>query len=89
MAEAWVLDLMGFACRGRRGSWVCRFCFPLYPLPPSLPLTVRLLSLKFSLVFVVVCLFFFFFFFFFAMGLIFGWILIVVAVGWPWVWVCY
>ena len=87
MAEAWVLDLMGFACRGRRASWVCRFCLPLYPLPPSLPLTVRLLSLKFSLVFVVVC--FFFFFFFFAMVLIFGWILIVVAVGWPWVWVCY
>ena len=55
-----------------------------------LPLTVRLLFLKFSLVSVVVFVFFFFFFFFFfvAMGLIFGWMLIVVAVGWPWVWVC-
>ena len=62
MAEAWVLDLMGFACRGRCESWVCGFCLPLYPLPPFLPLTMRLLSLKFSLVFVVVCLFFFFFF---------------------------
>ena len=52
----------------------------LYPLPPSLPLTVRLLSLKFSLVFVVVVVVFFFFL---AIGLIFGWMLIVVAVGWP------
>ena len=57
MAEAWVLDLMGFACRG---SWVCGFCLLLYPQPPSLPLTIRLLSLKFSLVFVFVCFFFFF-----------------------------
>ena len=73
---------MGFACHGRRGSWVCGFCSPLYPPPPSLPLTVRLLSLKFSLVFVVVVVVFFFFL---AMGLIFGWMLIVVAVGWPWV----
>ena len=55
------LGLMGFACRGRRGSWVCGFCSPLYPRPPSLPLMVRLLSLKFSLVFVVVVVFFFFF----------------------------
>ena len=31
----------------------------LYPLPPSLPLTVRLLSLKFCLVFVVDFFFFF------------------------------
>ena len=46
MAEAWVLDLMGFACHG---SWVCGFCLPLYPPPPSLPLMMRLLSLKFSL----------------------------------------
>ena len=58
----------------------------LYPLPPSLPLTVRLLSLKFCLVFVVD---FFFFFGGGAMWLIFGWMLIVVLVGWPWVWVCY
>ena len=57
-----------------------RFDGFLYSLPPSLSLTVRLLSLKFSLVFVV---------FFFVMGLIFGWMLIMVAVGWPWVWVCY
>ena len=67
MAEAWVLDLIGFACRGRCESWVCGFCLPFYPLPPFLPLTVRLLSLKFCLVFVVVvvvCLFFFVFFFF-------------------------
>ena len=49
MAEAWVLGLMGFACCGRHGSWVCGFCSLLYP--PSLPLMVRLLSLKFSLVF--------------------------------------
>ena len=52
-----------------------------------LPLLVRLLSLKFNLVFVVVvvvCLFFFFL----AMGSIFGWMLIVVAVDLPWVWVC-
>ena len=94
VVEAWVLGLMGFAYRGRRGSWVCGFCSPLYPLPPSLPLTVRLLSLKFSLVCCCCCccccFFFFFFFFFFlvAMGLIFGWMLIVVAMGWPWVWVC-
>ena len=67
MAEAWVLGLMGFACRG---SWVCGFCSPLYPSPSSLPLTMRLLSLKFSLVFVVVVVFFFFWL---AMGLIFGW----------------
>ena len=60
MAEAWVLDLMGFACRGCCESWVCGFCLPLYPLPPFLPLTVRLLSLKFSLVFVVVVVVFFF-----------------------------
>ena len=60
MAEAWVLGLMGFACHGRCGSWVCGFCSLLYPLPPSLPLMVRLLSLKFSLVFVVVVVFFFF-----------------------------
>ena len=38
------LGLMGFVCRG---SWVCLFCSPLYPPPPSLPLMVRLLSLKF------------------------------------------
>ena len=67
------LGLMGFACRG---SWDCGFCSPLYPPPPSLPLTLRLLSLKFSLVFVVVVVFFLV-----AMGLIFGWMLIVVAVG--------
>ena len=54
----------------------------LYPPPPSLPLTMRLLSLKFSLFFVVVVVVFFFFL---AMGLIFGWMLIAVAVGWPWV----
>ena len=59
MAEAWVLGLMGFACRGHRGSWVCGCCSLLYPPPPSLPLTMRLLSLKFSLVFVVVVVFFF------------------------------
>ena len=59
-----------------------RFDGFLYSLPPSLPLTVRLLSLKFSLVFVVI------FIFFLAMGSIFGWMLIVVAMGWPWVWVC-
>ena len=47
MAEAWVLDLLGFACCG---TWDCGFCLPLYPPPPSLPLTVKLLSLKFSLV---------------------------------------
>ena len=93
MAEAWVLGLMGFACHGRCGSWVCGFCSLLYPLPPSLPLMVRLLSLKFSLVFVVVVVvvvvfFFFFFFFFWAMGLIFGLMLIVVVVGQPLVWVC-
>ena len=70
VAEAWVLGLMGFACRG---SWVCEFCLPLYPPLPSLPLTLRLLPLKF---------------FFLAMGLIFGWMLIVVVVGWPWVWDC-
>ena len=71
VAEVWVLGLMGFACRG---SWVCGFCSPLYPLPLSLPLTVKLLSLKFSLVFVVVVVvvFFFFFFLWLAMGLIFG-----------------
>ena len=62
MAEAWVLDLIGFACRGRCESWVCGFCLPLYPLPPFLPLTLRLLSLKFSLVFVVVVVVCFFFF---------------------------
>ena len=62
MAETWVLGLMGFACHGRRGSWVCGFCSLLYPLPPSLPLMVRLLSLKFSLVFVVVVVVVFFFF---------------------------
>ena len=49
MAEAWVLGLMGFACCSCHGSWVCGFCSLLYP--PSLPLMVRLLSLKFSLVF--------------------------------------
>ena len=49
VAEAWVLGLMGFACCGCHGSWVCGFCSLLYP--PSLPLMVRLLSLKFSLVF--------------------------------------
>ena len=32
----------------------------LYPLPPFLPLMVRLFSLKFRLVFVVVVVFFFF-----------------------------
>ena len=69
MAEAWVLGLMGFACCGCHGSWVCGFCSLLYP--PSLPLMVRLLSLKFSLVFVVVVVVFFFFWL--AMGLIFGW----------------
>ena len=54
------LGLMGFACHGRCRSWVCGFCSPLYPPPPSLPLTVRLLSLKFSLVFIVVVVFIFF-----------------------------
>ena len=53
MAEAWVLGLMGFACCGRHGSWVCGFCSLLYP--PSLPLMVRLLFLKFSLVFCCCC----------------------------------
>ena len=57
------LGLMGFVCRDHCGSWVCGFCSLLYPRPPSLPLIVRLLSLKFSLVFVVVCLFVFFVFF--------------------------
>ena len=42
------LGLMGFVCRG---SWVCLFCSPLYPPPPSLPLMVRLLSLKFRFFF--------------------------------------
>ena len=58
------LGLMGFACRGRCGSWVCGFCSPLYPPPSSLPLTVRLLSLKFSLVVVVVVVVVVFFFVF-------------------------
>ena len=79
---------MGFACRGRHGSWVCGYCSLLYPPPPSLPLPMRLLSLKFSLVFVVVVVVVFFFFFFLAVGSIFGWMLIMVAVGWPWVRVC-
>ena len=70
MPEAWVLDLMGFACRGRRGSWVCGFCLPFYPLPPSLPFMVRLLSLKFSLVFVVVVVVvWLFIIFFFSYGI--------------------
>ena len=58
----------------------------LYPSPPSLPLTVRLLFLKFSFLLLLLLLSFFFFW---AIGLIFGWMLIVVAVGCPWVWVCY
>ena len=53
MAEAWVLGLMGFACYGHHGSWVCGFCSLLYP--PSRPLMVRLLFLKFSLVFCCCC----------------------------------
>ena len=57
----------------------------LYPSPPSLPLTVRLLFLKFSFLLLLLLLSFFFFW---AIGLIFGWMLIVVAVGCPWVWVC-
>ena len=52
-----------------------------------LPLTVRLLFLKFSLVSVVVVVVVVVFFFF-GVGLIFGWMLIMVAVDWPWVWVC-
>ena len=66
------LGLMGFVCRDHCGSWVCGFCSLLYLRLPSLPLTVRLLSLKFSLVFVViivvVVVFFLFFFFFFFFG---------------------
>ena len=81
------LGLMGFVCRDHCGSWVCGFCSLLYSRPPSLPLIVRLLSLKFSLVFVVIIVVVVFFFFCVAMGLIFGWMLIVVAVGWSWVWV--
>ena len=70
MAEAWVLDLMGFACRGCCESWVCGVCLPLYPLPPFLPPTVRLLSLKFSLVFVVVVVVvWLFIIFFFSYGI--------------------
>ena len=41
------LGFDGFACRGCRGSWVYGFFSLLYPSPPSLPLTVRLLSPKF------------------------------------------
>ena len=67
MAEPWVLGLIGFACHGHYGSYVCGFCSPLYPPPPSLPLTVKLLSLKFSLVFVVVVVDFFFCFCFFGL----------------------
>ena len=50
------------------GSWVCGFCSPLYPPPPSLPLTLRLLSLKFSLVFVVIIVVVVVVFFFFWCG---------------------
>ena len=57
---------MGFVCRDHCGSWVCGFCSLLYPRPPSLPLTVRLLSLKFSLVFVVIIVVVVFFFLFFC-----------------------
>ena len=72
MAEAWVLGLMGFVCRGRRGSWVCGFCSLLYPPPPSLPLTVRLLSLKFSLVLFLLLLLFFFYIYIYIYIYIYG-----------------
>ena len=68
VAEVWVFGLMSFAYCGRHGSWVCGFCSLHYPPPPSLPLTVRLLSLKFSLVFVVVVVVVVFFFFFWLWG---------------------
>ena len=51
---------MGFVCHDHCGSWVCGFCSLLYSRPPSLPLIVRLLSLKFS--FCCCCLFIFIFF---------------------------
>ena len=72
------LGLIGFACRGHRGSWVLFAALSSAFLSSSHG-EASLSQVKFSLVFV---------FFFFGYGVDFWMDADCGGVGWPWVWAC-